>query len=80
MGRGSRIAQITLMILYQIELDKLSIYETLMCSITKMCWFICIRFCTTLSHCLSISSVAAVSTTRELRVDEEVEVLVCCRA
>jgi hypothetical protein len=37
MGRGLRAAQITLIICYQIELDKLNIYETLTCSIPKMC-------------------------------------------
>jgi hypothetical protein len=37
MGRGMRTTQITLIICYQIELDKLSIYETLTCSIHKMC-------------------------------------------
>jgi hypothetical protein len=61
MGRGMWTAQITLIICYQIELDKLNIYETLMCSIPKMCWFICIRFCTALSRYLSLSSAAAVS-------------------
>jgi hypothetical protein len=30
--------QITLIICYQIELDKLNIYETLTCNIPKMCW------------------------------------------
>jgi hypothetical protein len=38
MGRGMWTAQILLIICYQIELDKLSIYETLTCSIPKMCW------------------------------------------
>jgi hypothetical protein len=42
MGRGLYIAQITLIIYYQIELDKLNLYETLMCSIPKMCWWLCI--------------------------------------
>jgi hypothetical protein len=37
MGRGMHTAQIALIICYQIELDKLNIYETLMCSIPKMC-------------------------------------------
>jgi hypothetical protein len=38
MERGMQIAQITLIIYYQIELDKLNIYVTLTCSIPKMCW------------------------------------------
>jgi hypothetical protein len=80
MGRGMWTTQITLIICYQIELDKLNIYETLTCSVPKMCYFICIRFCTASSRCLSLSSAAAVSTARELRVDEEVEILVRCRA
>jgi hypothetical protein len=75
MGRGLWSAQITVIICYQIELDKLNIYETLTCSIPKMCWWLCMRFCTILSHCLSLSS-AALSGARELRVDEKVEVLV----
>jgi hypothetical protein len=37
MGRGMWTAQITLIICYQIELDKLNIYEALTCSIPKMC-------------------------------------------
>jgi hypothetical protein len=37
MGRGMHTAQIALIICYQIELGKLNIYETLMCSIPKMC-------------------------------------------
>jgi hypothetical protein len=45
MERGLRTAQITLIICYQIELDKLSIYETLICSIPKMWWWLCMRFC-----------------------------------
>jgi hypothetical protein len=45
-------------ICYQIELDKLNIYETLTCSIPKMCWWLCMRFCTILSRRLSLSSVA----------------------
>jgi hypothetical protein len=36
MGRGLQTAQIMLFICYQIELDKLNIYETIMCSIPKM--------------------------------------------
>jgi hypothetical protein len=80
MGRGLWIVQITLIICYQIKLDKLNIYKTLMCSVPKMCWFICIRFCTASSHCLSLSSAVVVSAVRELRVDKEVEVLVCRRA
>jgi hypothetical protein len=62
MGRGLWTAQITLIICYQIELDKLNIYETLTCSIPKMCWFIYIRFCTASSHCVSLSSTATVWT------------------
>jgi hypothetical protein len=38
MRRGLRTARITSIICYQIELDKLSIYETLICSILKMCY------------------------------------------
>jgi hypothetical protein len=34
---GPQTTQITLIICYKIELDKLSIYEILMCSIRKMC-------------------------------------------
>jgi hypothetical protein len=34
---GMQTAQITLIICYQMELEKLSIYETLTCSIPKMC-------------------------------------------
>jgi hypothetical protein len=58
MGRGMWAAQITLIICYQIELDKLNIYETLTCSIPKMSWWLCMRFCTISSHCLSLSSTA----------------------
>jgi hypothetical protein len=50
---------------YQIELDKLNIYETLTCSITKMCWWLCMRFCTISPRFLSLSS-AALSAMREL--------------
>jgi hypothetical protein len=57
MGRGMRAVQIMLIICYQIELDKLNIYETLTCNITKMCWWLCMRFCIISSHCLSLSSV-----------------------
>jgi hypothetical protein len=74
MGRGMRTTQITLIICYLIELDKLNLYETLTCSIPKMCWWLCMRFCIILSHCQSLSS-AALSAAREERVDEEVEVL-----
>jgi hypothetical protein len=35
-GRGMRTAQIMLIICYQIELEKLNIYETIRCSIHKM--------------------------------------------
>jgi hypothetical protein len=71
---GERLwtAQITLIICYQIELAKLNIYETLTYSIHKMC-------CTISFHCFSLSS-TALSTAQELRVDEEVEVLVCHQA
>jgi hypothetical protein len=79
MGRGMQTAQITLIIYYQIELDKLSIYETLTYSIPKMCWWICMRFCSILSRRLSLSSIVLLAA-REERVDEEVEVLVCHRA
>jgi hypothetical protein len=37
MGRGLRTTRITLIICYQIELDKLSIYKSLTCSIPKIC-------------------------------------------
>jgi hypothetical protein len=67
-------AQIMLIICYQIELDNLNIYETLMCSIPKMCWLLCMRFCIISSHCLSLSS-AELSAVREERVDKEVDVL-----
>jgi hypothetical protein len=79
MGRGMWTAQIMLIIYYQIQLDKLNIYETLMCSIPKMCWCLCMRFCIILFHCLSLSS-AALLATREERVDNEVEVPVHHRA
>jgi hypothetical protein len=36
MGRGLQTVEIISIICYQIELDKLSLYETLMCSIPKM--------------------------------------------
>jgi hypothetical protein len=75
MGRDLQTAQITLIICYQIELDKLNIYETLTCSSPKMCWCHCMRFCITSSHCLSLSS-ATVPAMWELQVDEEVKVLV----
>jgi hypothetical protein len=65
MGRGMRTAQITLIICYQIELDKLNIYETLTCSIPKMCWWLCMRFCIISSRYLSLSS-AALSAARDL--------------
>jgi hypothetical protein len=64
MGRGMRTAQITLIICYQIALDKLSIYETLTCSILMMCWWLCMRFCIISSRHLSLSS-AALSVARE---------------
>jgi hypothetical protein len=79
MGRGLRAAQITLIICYQIELDKLNIYETLTWSIPKMCWWLCMRFYIISSRCLSLSSAAA-SAVQDERVDEEVEVLVCRQA
>jgi hypothetical protein len=72
-GRGMWTAQIILIICYQIELDKLNIYETLTCSIPKMCWWLCMRFRIISSHCMSRFS-------GEERVDEEVEILVRCRA
>jgi hypothetical protein len=68
-------AQIMLTICYQVELDKLNICETLTCSIPKMCWWLCMRFCTISSCCLSLSS-TALSAAREERANEEVEVLV----
>jgi hypothetical protein len=64
MGRGLQTTQIMLIICYQIELDKLNIYETLMCSIPKLCWWLYMRFCTISSRCLSLSS-AALSAARE---------------
>jgi hypothetical protein len=72
-------AQITLIICYQIELDKLNIYETFMCNIPKMCWWLCMTFYTISSRCMSLFS-ATLLAAREVRVDEEVEVLVCHRA
>jgi hypothetical protein len=75
MGRGMWTAQITLINCYQIELDTLSIYETLTYIIPKMCWWLCMRFCIILSRCLSLSFVV-LSAMQEERVDEEVEVLV----
>jgi hypothetical protein len=75
-GRGLQTTQITLIICYQIELDKLNICETFTCSIPKLCWWLCMRFCIISSHCLSLSS-AALLAVQEERVDEEVEVLVC---
>jgi hypothetical protein len=62
MGSGLRTTQIMLIIRYQIELDKLSIYETLTCSIPKMCWWLCMRFCIISSRCLSFSSAALSAT------------------
>jgi hypothetical protein len=76
MGRGLRTAQIMLIICSQIQLDKLNIYETLTCSIPKMCWWLCMRLCIISSRHLSLSS-AALLAAREDRVDEEVEILVC---
>jgi hypothetical protein len=78
MGTGMWTAQIMLMIC-QIELDKSNLYKTLTRSITKMCWWLCMRFGIILSHCLSLSS-AALSVAQEERVDEDVEVLVRRRA
>jgi hypothetical protein len=63
-GRGLRTAQITLIIFYQIELDKLNSYETLTCSIPMMCWWLCMRFCIISSRRMSLYS-AALSATRE---------------
>jgi hypothetical protein len=74
-GRDMRTAQITLIIYYQTEVYKLNIYETLTCSIPKMCLWLCTRFYIISSHCLFLSS-AALSDVREERVDEVVEVLV----
>jgi hypothetical protein len=79
MGRGMWTVQITLIICYQIELDKLNIYETITCSIPKMCWWLCMRFCIISSRYLSLSF-ATLSTAREERVNEKVEVLVRHRA
>jgi hypothetical protein len=78
-GRGLRTAQITFIICYQIEIDKLNIYETLTCSIPNTCWWLWMRFCAISSRCLSLSF-AALLDVQEVRVDEEVEVLVCHRA
>jgi hypothetical protein len=64
MGRGLWTAQIILIICYQIESDKLNLYETLMCNIPKMCRWLCMRFCIISSHCLSHFSIA-LSTERE---------------
>jgi hypothetical protein len=75
MERGMQTAQVMLIICYQIELDKLNVYETLTCSIPKMCWWLCMRFCIILSRYLSLFS-AALSDAREEQVDEKVEVLV----
>jgi hypothetical protein len=58
MGRDLQTAQIILIICYQIELDKLNIYKTPMCSMPKMWWWLCMRFCIISSHCLSLSSAA----------------------
>jgi hypothetical protein len=65
MERGMQTAQIMLIVCYQIELDKLSIYETLTCSIPKMCWWLYIRFCIILSHCLPLSSAALLAAREE---------------
>jgi hypothetical protein len=45
---------IMLIIYHQIELDKLNLYETLMCSIPKMCWWLCMRFYIISSRCMSL--------------------------
>jgi hypothetical protein len=58
MERGLWTVQIIVIIYYQIELDKLSIYETITCSITKMCWWLCMRFYIITSRLLSRSSTA----------------------
>jgi hypothetical protein len=79
LGRGLQTPQIMYIICYQIELDKLNIYETLTCSIPKMCWWLCMRFCIISSCCLSLSS-AALLATQEERVDKKVDVLVHRRA
>jgi hypothetical protein len=46
MGRGLCTAQITLIIYYQIKLDKLNICETFTCSISKMCWWLSLPYAT----------------------------------
>jgi hypothetical protein len=74
--RGIWTTQITLIICYQIELDKLSILR-LTCSIIKMCCWLCTRFWIKSSCHLYLSFVALPLATWEERVDEEVEV-VCC--
>jgi hypothetical protein len=79
MGRGLQTAQITLIICYQIELDKLNLYKTLTYSIAKMCWWLRMRFYIISPRCLSLSYIA-LSAAREERVDEEVEVLLRCQA
>jgi hypothetical protein len=58
MGRVLWTAQITLIICYQIELDKLNIFDTLTCIISKMCWWLYMRFYTISSRYLSLSSTA----------------------
>jgi hypothetical protein len=58
MGRGLWIIEIMLIICYQFELDKLNIYETLTCSIPKMCWWLCMTSNITSSRYLSLSSAA----------------------
>jgi hypothetical protein len=68
-----------LIICYQIELDKLILYEYLTCRIPKTCWWLCMRFCIILSRHLSLSSVV-MSVVREEQVDKEVGVLVCRQA
>jgi hypothetical protein len=42
--RGLQTAQNMLITCYRIELDKLSIYETITYSILKMCCWLCMRF------------------------------------
>jgi hypothetical protein len=79
MGSGTKTAQIMLINCYQIELDKLNLYETLTCSILKTCWWLHMRFCIISSRCLSLSS-TALSAAQEERVDEKAEILVCGRA
>jgi hypothetical protein len=54
------------------------IYETLTCNISKMCWWLCMKFYIISSRRLFSS--AALSVAQEERVDEEVEVLVRHRA